>query len=118
MEPQQAPFDTFGRWMLTRLRADLAPSRETPASPLCCFFAGLYDDMLANPGAYFIPAEPFVTFFARVLLTPEESAQHEALKAARMRVRKVVFAYLEFLFNLGRAGAPVGHGSSAAAGRV
>jgi hypothetical protein len=63
--------------------------------------------MLANPGAYFIPAEPFVTFFARVLLTPEESAQHEALKAARMRVRKVVYAYLEFLFNLGRAGTPV-----------
>ena len=108
MEPQQESFDTFGRWMLTRLRADLAPGREIPAAPLVRFFAGLYDEMLANPSAYFIPTEPFVPFFARVLLTPEESAQHEALKAARMRVRKVVFAYLEFLFKLGQAGASVG----------
>ncbi len=104
MEPGQQSFDTLGRWMLTRLRADLAPRQHTPASPLPDFFAGLYDDMLANPGAYFIPEEAFVPFIARVTLTAEETAQHEALKAARMRVRKVVFAYLEFLFKLGGAG--------------
>ena len=107
MEPQQESFDTFGRWMLTRLRADLAPSLVIPLSPLYSFFVDLYDDMLTNLAAYLIPTEPFCTFFARILLTPEESAQHEALKAARMRVRKVVFAYLEFLFNLGKLGVPV-----------
>ena len=108
MEPQQQAFDTFGQWMLTRLRADLAPCRDTPPPPIQRFFAALYEDMLANPGAYGIPREPFVTFFARVTLTPEEDAQHEALKATRMRVRKVVMAYLEFLFNLGQTGAPAG----------
>lgn len=107
MEPQQEIFDTFSRWMLTRLRRDLAPNHEPPTSPLVPFFSHLYEDMLANPGAYAIPDEPFVTFFARDTLTPEESAKHESLKAARMRVRKVIYAYLEFLFNLGKAGAPV-----------
>jgi hypothetical protein len=108
MEPQQQSFDTFGRWMLTRLHADMAPCPETPAPALYCFFSDLYNDMLENPGAYFIPTEPFVTFFAHTLLTPEESAQHEVLKAARMRVRKSVFATLEFVYGLGKAGAPVG----------
>jgi hypothetical protein len=108
MEPTQESFDTFGRWMLSRLRADLALNPESQALPLVRFFHGLYEDMLANPGAYFIPDEPFVTFFARATLTPEEAAQHEALKAARMRVRKGIFAYLEFLFNLGKASAPCG----------
>lgn len=107
MEPQQQRFDTLGRWMLTRLRADMSPVPEPPAL-LYRFFAALYDDMLNNSGAYHIPEEPFVTFFARVTLTAEETAQHEALKAARMRVRKVVFAYLEFLYALGQAGAPAG----------
>jgi hypothetical protein len=107
MEPQQESYDTFGRWMVTRLQADLAPNAEIPASSLYLFFAGLYADMLANPGAYFIPVEPFVTFFDREMRTPEESAQHEVLKAARMRVRKVVFAYLEFLYHLGRVGMPM-----------
>ena len=108
MEPGQKSFDTFGSWLLTRLRADLAPEQKTPASPLYPFFTGLYEDMLANPAGYFIPEEPFVPFIARVTLTAEETAQHEALKAARMRVRKVVFAYLEFLFKLGQAGSAVG----------
>ena len=108
MEPQQQAFDTFGQWLLSRLRADLAPCREATPPPIFRYFTALYDDMLANPSAYFIPDEPFVVFFARVLLTPEEDAQHEALKAARMRVRKVVFASLEFLFNLGQTGAPAG----------
>jgi hypothetical protein len=108
MEPQQESFDTFSRWMLTRLRADLVPCWEAPDNPLVHFFSRIYEDMLENPGAYFIPAEPFVTFFAHLALTPEESVQHEALKAARMRVRKAVFAYLEFLFKLGQAGTPVG----------
>jgi len=108
MEPQQQSFDTFGRWMLTRLHADLTASAEYSTSPLHRYFAALYEHMRTNPEVYFIPAEPFVTFFARVTLTPEESAQHEALKAARMRVRKVVFAYLEFLFNLGCASVPNG----------
>jgi hypothetical protein len=107
MEPGQQTFDTFGRWLLTRLRADLAPGQKTPASPLYAFFTGLYEDMLANPGEYFIPEEPFVTFFARVTLTPEETAQHEALKATRMRVRKAVFAYLEFLYKLGKTGSVI-----------
>jgi hypothetical protein len=108
MEPQQESFDTFGGWQLTRLRANLAHNQDIPASPLYRFFTGLYEDMLVNPGAYFIPAEPFVTFFARGLLTPEEKAQHEALKAARMRVRTVVYAYLVFLFRLGQMGEPAG----------
>ncbi len=108
MEPQQTSFDTFGRWQLTRLRANLAPSRDIPPSPLYCFFTVLYEDMLQNPGAYSIPAEPFVTFFALDPLSPEEKAQHEALKAARMRVRKAVYGYLEFLFRLGQMGEPAG----------
>jgi hypothetical protein len=108
MQPQQETFDTFSRWMLTRLIADLAPCPQLTASPLPPFFSGLYEDMRANPQAYFIPTEAFVPFIARVTLTPEETAQHEALKAARMRVRKGVFAVLEFLFNLGQAGEPAG----------
>jgi hypothetical protein len=108
MQPTQASFDTFGRWMLTRLRADLAVSQEILSPPLHRFFSGLYADMLANPGEYAIPNEPFVTFYSPDKPTPEETAQHEALKAARMRVRKVVFSYLEFLFELGQAGEPVG----------
>jgi len=108
MEPQQQSFDTFGRWMLTRLRADLALNDEWNESPLHRFFDGLYADMLANPGAYSIPAETFTPFISHLALTPEESALHEALKAARMRVRKVVFAYLEFLFSLGQSGTPAG----------
>ncbi len=106
MDPSQASFDTFGRWMVTRLKADMAQDPTSQAAPLARFFTGLYEDMLANPGAFFIPTEPFVPFFAHVLLTPEETAQHEALKAARMRVRKAVFATLEFLYHLGNAGAP------------
>ena len=108
MEPQQASFDTFGRWQLTRLRANLAPSRDVPPSPLYRFFTDLYEDMLLNPGAYSIPDEPFVTFFALDPLSPEEKARHEALKAARMRVRKAVYGYLEFLFRLGQMGEPAG----------
>jgi hypothetical protein len=108
MKPQQESFDTFGRWQLTRLRANLAPSQNISASPLYHFFADLYEDMLVNPDAYFIPVEPFESFFARGLLSPEEKAQHEALKAARMRVRKTVYAYLEFLFRLGQMGEPAG----------
>ncbi len=108
MEPQQESFGTFGRWLLTRLRADLAPSQATPPSPLYLYFTGLYEDMLGDPGAYFVPAEPFVTFFAHASQTPEETARREALKAARMRVRKVVYAYFEFLFHLGQMGQPAG----------
>lgn len=103
MEPQQESFDTFGRWLVTRLRADLANSHGASASPLRHFFANLYEDMLADPGAYFIPSEPFFTFFASGSLTPEESIQHEVLKAARMRVRKIILAYLEFLLSVGQA---------------
>lgn len=102
MEPQQTSFDTFSNWMLTRMGADMAACQEVPPPDLHRFFASLYEDMLVNPAAYSIPREPFVTFFARVNLTPEETGQHEDLKAARMRVRKVVFAYLEFIYNLGR----------------
>lgn len=100
--------------MVTRLRADLALNPQNQSAPLVRFFRGLFEDMLADPGAYSIPDESFVTFLARVTLTPEEAAQHEALKAARMRVRKVVFAYLEFLFSLGKASAPCGDDSQIA----
>ena len=108
MEPQQQSFDTFGCWMLTRLRADLAFNDASNESPLQRFLDGLYADMLANPGAYSIPYETFIPFIAHFKLTPEESILHEALKAARMRVRKTVFAYLEFLFSLGQTGTPAG----------
>ncbi len=102
MEPQQASFDSFSAWMLTRMRADMAPCPASPLPDIHRFFSSLYTDMLANPSAYSIPHEPFPPFFARVDLTLAEKEQHEALKAARMRVRKVVFAYLEFLYNLGK----------------
>jgi hypothetical protein len=106
MQPHQESYDTFSRWMMTRMRANMASEREPAA--LHWFFAGLYEDMLANPAAYSIPEEPFITFFARVTLSAEETAQHGALKAARLRVRKVVLAYLEFLYRLGQAGTPAG----------
>jgi hypothetical protein len=106
MEPQQEPFDTFTRWMVTRLRRDMAADPQASSSPLYRFFTFIYDDMLANPEAYNIPHEPFVTFIARVNLTPKEITQHEVLKASRMRVRKVVFAYLEFLYSLGQVSLP------------
>ena len=101
MQPQQQSFDSLSGWMLNRLEMDLAPFQPGAGSDLQRFFATLYADMRANPAAYFIPKEPFVPFIARVLLTSEEKATHEALKAARMRVRKAVFAYLEFFFDLG-----------------
>jgi hypothetical protein len=104
MDPQQEYFDTFGSWMITRLLRDMAQDQAQLKSPLRAFLAQFYEDMLANPGDYAIPAELFKNFFARVTLTPDETAQHEALKAARMRVRKVVFSYLEFLFELGKSG--------------
>lgn len=106
-EPQQTAYDTFGRLILTRMLADMAPSAETH-SPLPAYFTALYQDMLDNPGAYGIPHEPYGGFLARQTMTPEEMARHEVLKAARMRARKAIFATLEFLFELGKAGAPEG----------
>jgi hypothetical protein len=106
MQSYQESYATFGRWMMTRIRADMSSACKPAA--LHCFFAGLYEDMLGNPGAYSIPEEPFANFFARVTLSAEETAQHEALKAARMRVRKVVHAYLEFVYRLGQSGTPTG----------
>ena len=103
MNPHQQNFDTFGRWLVTRLLADMAPAPDTGPTSLYLYFHALYSDMLEDPSGYGIPTEPFVTFFARVTNTPEENAQHEALKAARMRVRKVVLAYIQFLYQLGQS---------------
>ncbi len=105
MQPLQQSFDSLSGWMLNRLQMDLAPFQPGAGSDLQRFFAALYADMRANPAAYFIPYEPFVPFIARVFLTREEKATHETLKTARMRVRNPVFAYLEFLFELGKASA-------------
>lgn len=104
METPQQSIGTFSDWILSGLRADLAPEQAAPASPLPAFFANLYDDMLANPGRYHLPEEPYIPFIARLGLSPEENARHTTLKAARLRARKAIFAYLEFLFQLGEAG--------------
>jgi hypothetical protein len=103
MEPQQQAYDTFASWLLARLQADLSPTGPGGQTGLWNFLDGMYSDMRANPDAYGIPHEPFVPFFARVNHSAEETALHESLKAARLRVRKVVMAYLEFLFGLGQA---------------
>jgi len=103
MDPKQQPFDTFGSWLVTRLLADMASAPDTGPTPLYRCINALYSDMLANPASYGIPTEAFVQFIARVFNTPEEESQHEALKAARMRVRKVVLAYIQFLFHLGQS---------------
>lgn len=106
MEPQQRSFDTLARAMLTYQREDLAPCYQHPEPPLHGFFTHLHDDMLGESAAYRIPADPFVLFFLDPLRTPENMAQHEALKAANMRVRKSFGAYFDFLWGLGLAGTP------------
>ncbi len=108
MEPQQRPFDTLARASLTYQRDDLAPCDQRPEPPLHGFFAHLHDDMLADLAAYRIPADPFVPFILGPQRTTEDTTQHEALKAATMRVRKSFGAYFEFLWGLGLAGAPSG----------
>lgn len=106
--PKQTVYDTFACWLLTRLLADLAHTPPGSPSSLPAFFKDLYADMLANPQAYAIPPEGFIPFLADESRSPQHTAQHEALKAARMRVRKAVFAHIEFLFNLGLSGTPAG----------
>jgi hypothetical protein len=104
MEPIQTSYDTFSQWILTRLGMDISPNYIV--SPLNRFFVYLYEDMRTEPGVYGIPPEAFAVFFATKAMSAEETTLHEALKAARMRVRKAVFAYLEFLFDLGKGGSP------------
>jgi hypothetical protein len=108
MEPQQQCYDTFARMLLTRQYADMAPCAKHPAPPLYGFFTSLYEDMLTKTDEYHIPSDPFVSFIARVSLTPEETAQHEELKTTLLRVRNPMIAYFEFLRDLGLAGEPSG----------
>ncbi|RPJ52192.1 MAG: hypothetical protein EHM21_00820 [Chloroflexi bacterium] len=103
MEPTQRAFDTFAQMLLTYQIADLAPYDRSPKPPLHRFFGGLYAEKQADPGAYRIPAPPFVTFFSRVTLTPEETARHEVLKSTMIRLRNALNAYVEFLRDLGLA---------------
>ncbi len=84
MEPQQTHYDTFSDWLPTLLLADMAPSRESPASPLSRYLTSLYEDMRSNPGAYAIPQAPFIDFVMSVHRSAEELERHEAVKAARM----------------------------------
>jgi len=108
MEPQQRCFDTFARMILTYQYADMAPCEKSATPPLYGFFTNLYEDMLAHPGAYHLPSDPFITYYRplRGTLTPEETAQHEELKATSIRVRKPMIANFEFLRDLGLAGEP------------
>jgi|GEM_PF-4608641 len=101
MTTQPESSETFASWLLTRLQADLAPVEG--ASPLPVFLKRLYEDMRSNPDAYFIPREVYVEFSNAMHLSAEEERQHEALKTARLRVRKAVYAYLDFLYELGLA---------------
>jgi hypothetical protein len=105
MNPDQELFATYAQRLLTHLLADMAQPVQSPPARL---LADLYADMQVCPAAYGLPEEPFVPFVARVELTEAESARHEALKAARLKARHAVVAYIQFLFDLAQLAEPAG----------
>ncbi len=108
MDTDYTPYDTFSDWLLTRLLDDMAACPETQTNPLGRYLTALYADMRENPGAYAIPHEPIIKYMPPARQTDADKAEHEERKAARNRVRKAVYASIDFLYQLGLAGAPSG----------
>jgi hypothetical protein len=107
MQPSQQAYETYADCMLARILSDMAPD-QTPPAALHAYFTALYRDMQANPCIYALPDIPYVPFLESGVHLPEEVEPIETGKAARLKIRKAVFAYVEFLFQLGQMGLPEG----------
>ncbi len=93
--------------MLAGLQVDLAPD-QMPSAALHAYFAALYRDMQTNPRIYALPDIPYVPFLESDAHLPGEGKRNESGKGAGLKIRKAVFAYVEFLFQLGQMGLPEG----------